>query len=86
MWFSQAKTLRQPLIALFSANQQLPPHAQVWTVAAGFYLMCEAYQIEPHEFLIKVKNARKAMREYRDLEWEAMIDYIRGEHIDGGYT
>ncbi len=78
-WFSDAKMLRQPLVALFDANQTQSPQMQVWSLAAAYYLMCEACELDAHELIGKAKNARKNLNDNNQHEWEAMVEMIRNE-------
>lgn len=76
--------LRAPLVRVLQANQKMKsPHLEVMAIATAFYVVTEALDLDRSDILQQVANMRAELNSPNVNEWRAIIDYCRGEILNG---
>ena len=50
-WFQQVPALREPVVRVISAIEDLPGHWQILTCGLTFLVLCRGAKVEPFEIL-----------------------------------
>jgi hypothetical protein len=59
-WFSEATRLREPVVRLLSAVQNLRPDIQIMALATALVLICQALRLDTHDI---IEKSRRAIRD-----------------------
>lgn len=78
-WFHDLPSLRGPMVNLVSANQQMPPHEQILTLAMTFTCLAEAIGMDPHEVVAGIQRQKDVIDAPFASQWKAMTEYAKGE-------
>lgn len=80
-FFSEAASLRTPMVAAISAVQSRPPHEQILGIAAALNVLCEGIGKNPVEIIQQINRATSDIDSAFATQYRAMAEYAKGEFL-----
>lgn len=78
-YFSNGAGLRQPMVAVINANQDLQPHVQILACALALEAMCDGINHDAHAVINQIRRAKTDARSPFSQQYDAMVEYSKQE-------